>query len=205
MCGAAWSGEIDTPGTLHGAAALGVSGQVGGALSLPSEGSYLEVPDSDAIDAGTSDFSVAFWIKTTDGFATVMEKRDDAFGVIGYSVFVDPSTVGIQLADGTHHNYTAAASVADGEWHHVAISVDRDQTDGLKFYVDGALLEAQNPTGKTGDLSNDAPLLLGEHVAGGTGGTIGMLDQIYFYKRSITLAEVQTLAAGQHVDSVACD
>ena len=156
----------DAAGALDGSftsACSHLPGAVGDGLSMPGPG-FAVVPDGDAIDFGSGDFSVAFWLRSTigSGTASVLDKRGfDVSSVIGYHVYTWNGRLGFQLADGGWTNWTSTGFVADGEWHHVAVSVDRDQTDGLRFYVDGvALPDVIDPTVRSGSLSNASDLTL---------------------------------------------
>ncbi len=58
-------------------------------------------------------------------------------------------------------NYVSNISIADGKLHHVAVSVNRDQPDGGRWYLDGVEVvgERFNPT-RRGSLSNSKPLVI---------------------------------------------
>jgi hypothetical protein len=60
-------------GTIYGA--KWVDGKYGKALSFDGVDDYLEVPDSDILDSGTSDFSISLWYK-----ANSVPKKDDGNG-----------------------------------------------------------------------------------------------------------------------------
>ncbi|HVJ20028.1 MAG TPA: LamG domain-containing protein, partial [Polyangiaceae bacterium] len=160
-------------------------------------------PDSDAIDMGVSDFSVAFFVQTTDTGGAMLDKRVGP-PYRGYSVYFDSSAIGMQLADGDWQNFPATVTINDGQWHHVAITVDRDQADGLKFYIDGAFLTADDPTARSGDLSNTSPLFWGDNFDGGFS-MIGLLDEMGLYQRVLTPEEIELLAQGQAVDGDVCE
>ena len=45
-----------------------------------------------------------------------------------------------------------AGTVSDGEWHFVAVTVDRDSPAGIRLYVDGAIEAVCDPTPVPGSL-----------------------------------------------------
>ena len=203
-----WSGEAADPnGVLQGDAELGVPGQIDGALNLPNSG-HLQVPDTDVLDAGTSDWSIAFWVQTTVDGGTLAHKRMVSPELRGYVLFIDVGRVGVQLADNVlppnYTNYISDADINDGLWHHVAVTLDRDQTDGLKVYLDGSLNSIFDPTDRPGDLSNSEPLNWGANY-GGTSGMIGMLDEMSVHQRVLTPEEITLLTQGQTIDIAGCD
>ncbi len=192
-----------------------VPGMVAGALSFDGVDDHVQVPDPPyGLDVGTGDFSIDFWIKTTEsaGVATVIDKRSQPASALGYSVFLFNGNVGLQLADGNGAsfcssnpagsactNYNSTAFVADGQWHFVAVTVDRDQPQGIRFYRDGVLAGTGDPTIRPGALDNAAPLLIAGHSFNGGGAFAGELDEIeIFLRRVLGPGDVTELfAAGQ--------
>lgn len=182
------------------ASASTTCGEVSQALVLDGVDDYGEMPDADSLDVGTADFTVMAWVKpsSVSGVRVILDKRTVSGSTYkGYSFFLTSGTLGLQLATGTgtptYNNYalTAATITADGLWHHVAITVDRDSTTGMKFYLDGVYKGAGNPTGRTATLSNTAAMRLGKRSAGTSGGFFsGQIDEVQLYKRALSSAEI---------------
>ncbi len=89
--------------------------------------------------------------------------------------------------EGEEH-FSGATNVADNKWHHVALTYDGK---GLKLYVDGKV-EA--------DVKLAAPLAKNAHdlwIGGRPEGVVatGVLDEVRFYARALSGAEVAALAA----------
>ena len=145
------------------------------ALSFDGRDDYVEATHHPDLDVGTGNFSIDLWVKTeaTAGVEILVEKRtQDTDGVTGYSLFLFNGVPGIQLADGTGSatcgtdpgtssctNFVANTSIADGEWHFLAVTVDRDGL--LTFYIDGVIDSVFNPAIRANSLNNSAPLRLG--------------------------------------------
>ena len=72
---------------------------------------YANVPDGPGIDLGTSDFSIDFWIQTTDGqgLNAILDKRA-ASPVRGYRVFLQDGYPGLSMADGSIGTYALSAA-----------------------------------------------------------------------------------------------
>lgn len=104
--------------------------------------------------------------------------------VRGYVIYAIGGWLGVQLADGSHENFSTAAYVGDGLWHHVAITVERDSSTGFSVYLDKRLVTVANPTSRRGSLS-DHPWWPG-FMSGG-------LDEIKLFNRALTDAEIQNL------------
>ena len=146
-------------------------------------------------DIGATDFTAEFWMKAlpgengagncspgTDNWITgnIMFDRDingpGDHGDYGISLFSDGIAFGVHsgvIGDG--NGICGVTKVADGQWHHIAVT--RRQSDGLlRIFVDG-MLDAEG-TGPTGDVSyrdnrpvgspNDPFLVIGaeKHDAG---------------------------------------
>lgn len=202
-----WSMEPSSPAgaltdILHGhhgqlAGAAHVSGVVGDALQFAPGDSAL-VPDQSALDLGTGDFSVALWLRATVGGGPwpLLDKRELVSETRGYHLYLHNGGLGVQLADGTHQNFGSTMGVNDGTWHHVAVTVDRDQPDGIRFYKDGVQLAATgNPTARTGTLANAKPLNVGAH-SNGLSWFNGSIDELLLAGRVLSANEIALLAAG---------
>lgn len=153
---------------------------------------HLSAPNHAELNVGTGDISVDFWVRTTKttGVQTIIDKRSSA-PYRGYHVFMWKGAIGLQLADGNGYtNYMSKYAdgpedlqypdfgwIADGDWHHVAITVDRDQSNGIKFWVDGSFVNTRNPLDRRGDLTNTAQFRIGVNSFGAYRFT-GDLDEL---------------------------
>ncbi len=153
---------------------------------------YAEAPDDDALDFGTGDFSISMWLATdeTSGVRVILDKRKTISGVQGYHVFVVDGKLGFQLGDGNgYSNYASSTFIADGQWHAITISVDRDDPAGLVFYVDGTAVSTFNPTGRSGSVSNSDPLRIGSRSTNLGGHAHMVVDEIMLFERALSGAD----------------
>jgi concanavalin A-like lectin/glucanase superfamily protein len=190
-----------------------IDGVVGKALSFNGHTDEIRVPDAPALDFGASpggDFSIDFWLRTADQnlVASILDKRESAASPRGYAVFLSNGRLALQLAEGGAStcdsttatgctNYDSGIAVADGQWHHLAVTVDRDAADGIRWYLDGAEAGTRgNPTLRGDSLSNGAPLLIAAHAFFGLGAALkGDLDELELFDRALTPDEVQAIYA----------
>jgi hypothetical protein len=93
----------------------------------------------------------------------------------------DPETF---LSSGPGHN--------DGRWHHVAFTRERKSGD-LVLYVDGAAVDRAR--GSTARLDTPRRLAIGAMLPGG-GAFAGEIDEVRFYDRPLSEAEVRGTALG---------
>ena len=180
---------------------VAVNGYVAHSLSFDGINQYVEVPSYNAINFGTNDFSIDAWVRraTNDPGTSVriiVDKRDESGGVRGYSLFLgNGGALGFQLADGSFSNYSSSLAVAnDGQWHHVAVTVDRDNTNGIVFYLDGvadSLL--RNPVPYQASVSTTFPLRVGSRSSSVSFNFFGGIDEVELFSRVLTPAEVAAL------------
>ena len=135
-------------------------------------------------DFGRSPFTVMAWVRTTAG-GTILGKapakgkwapQGKAFFIRGGKLCYDVGMVGC---------VTSKRSVADGKWHHVAVT----RSDGLRLYVDGQLdtigdlefgPDGRGHVAKIGYASPNFPE-----------GFNGDLDDVRVYRRCLSDAEVR--------------
>jgi len=156
----------------------------------------VSIPSSAELSVGTGDFSLVFWVRTTagagSGFRAIQDKRW-AVPDVGYHVFLNEGRPGLQLMDSQDTcNFVAPSSIADGNFHLLAITVDRDSGTGGKIYVDGEVELEFDPTVVQGSLANGQEFRLGRRsdAWGGDGYFDGTIDEVRFYDRALSEAEV---------------
>ncbi|MCX6030337.1 MAG: SUMF1/EgtB/PvdO family nonheme iron enzyme [Chloroflexi bacterium] len=181
-------------------------GMVAYGLSFDGTDDYVEVADDPSLNFGaggdlTGTLTIDAWIKTADlGDVTILvDKRSivgaGALQLRGYALFLSKGWLGFQLADGTATDYVSTAFVADGHWHHVAVSVARNSQTGGKFYLDGAPVSGPygvfDPTLVPGSLTNPSPLRMGRSsLSFITGFYDGILDEVELFHRVLTPEEI---------------
>ncbi len=146
---------------------------------------------------GVNEMSVAAWIKPTSAkpiriglhnhpcCGTIVGQRDAGSWVIRYDSRNVGKEINFSVQPGWQgHNTIGVRSFVTNTWHHVVGVVDNDQ---LLFYVDGKL-EDQAPY--EGPMERNG---LTAEIGGSVshGGFIGVIDEVYLYKKALSSAEVQ--------------
>ena len=214
------------PASLGSGGPVPVSGAVGGVLAFDGVDDYVEIPDNAALNFGTGDFSVDAWIKTTQnsGVRVILDKRFEAGSAssgssgqkskqpasqvgstpTGYHLYLDNGKPGVQLAyGGSHFNYASNTSVADGNWHHLAVTVNRTgsnvpATKEILWYVDGLLVDTNPLPALTGSLDNTSPLRLAVRSSSLSGYWNGVLDELELFNNVLSGSDIFTIyAAGR--------
>lgn len=172
-----------------------VAGCVGNAFQFNGTNGYVNVPHHSSLQMGGGNFSIDAWVKTTQGsgIAPIVDKRTQSVGqVFGFTLFLFNGNLSFQMADGSWFNYISTMNVADGNCHHVAVSVTRNSSTGLVLYVDG-IAQTFNPLGITGSINNTAPLTIAKHSLQNDIWWNGVIDEVEIFNRALTSAEVNSV------------
>lgn len=97
-----------------------------------------------------------------------------------------------QISDGTTQMVLGgpeAIAIFDDRWHHIVLTVDRDQN--ATIYLDGLKLGRAEMRG-IGNISNRWPLLIGRFRWGGTSFN-GIIDEVRIYNKALSESEVRSL------------
>jgi hypothetical protein len=178
------------------------AGKVGQGFSLDGVNDRITAPDSATLDFGAGqDFSLEAWIKAQDsgndyGVATILSKRySPGAGTLGYELYLINGVLGLRMDDPTNlYAFQTNSGDLRGSYHHVAATVDRDSTNGLKLYVDGSVVATFNPTVVPGDLSNSEPWRIGNHPTPSLNCFFkGIIDEPAVYGRALGESEIQAI------------
>ncbi|MBM3846262.1 MAG: hypothetical protein FJ405_08255, partial [Verrucomicrobia bacterium] len=148
--------------------------------------------------------SVAFWMLSsgltgpgTDP-AAILDRRGTSGGLL-----LQQGTDGRLLvtarsgASTVRNSFSSGASVGDNRWHHVAVVFDQSAGGTISVYVDGQLDASGSNTGAWAWPTNTA---LGVGRVSDATSSIrrynGFLDDVRFYKRVLTSAEITEVAEG---------
>ncbi len=183
-----------------------IAGNVAGGLTFDGVDDYVEVADDSGLDFGTGDFSVDAWIRTTSLSVEpelLLDKRREQSvgGAQGWALFLFDGRLWFQLSSGAAaHNFDSGVSVNDDQWHHVAVTVDRDDPAGGTFYIDYTTPLPTpvtfDPTAAAGTLDNDLSLRFGRRSdSTDPGFYLGELDEVELFAGvALTAAEVEAIA-----------
>jgi hypothetical protein len=106
------------------------------------------------------DFSVAFWINTTDSAsdpAIIANKNWNASANQGWGIFAQGGgNLRVQMRDANDSRLSTRPPnvIRDGAWHHVVMTYKRGATGAVKMYLDGSLINTAAYSG-TGNIDTD--------------------------------------------------
>jgi hypothetical protein len=182
-------------GTLVGGTTF-ATGIVGQAFSLDGINDYVSIPSDTTLDA-TGPFSISAWIKrdTTGGFDTVVDR---GLGLTdpeaSYLLRVeDNDTVVFFWEDGTGTNTAVFSNqtIVDSDWHHLVGVFDGSSN---LVYIDGVFDDSATTT-LTPAVTTES-FHIGARKRTGLPFDLffdGLIDEVGFYNRGLTPAEVQRL------------
>ena len=192
-------------GVLGGGAVSDPQGRNGSAVAFDGAGSHVDVPNYPAIDIGEGDFSIEAWVRlstSVGGRRVIVEKVGDSTGILrGFSFYLQNGRPRCDIMDdsGSSSFNSGTLVPTDGQWHMLAVTLDRDNPDGVRFYLDGLPIGVVgNPTLRRGSLSEPhAALRIGAETAGAPAGFRGSIDDVSVLRRVLTSEEIQSLHAVQ--------
>ena len=125
-----------------------------------------------------------------------MDKRlISGANVTGYVIYLYNGKLGFQLGVGGSGQdaIDLSADLRNGQWHHIAITVDRDSATGGKAYVDGAPTVTFNPTARSGNLTNTQPFLIGRHETAAIANFIGEIDEVELFNTVVSATDIANI------------
>jgi len=183
-------------GTAMGSPAF-VPGKVGQAIELLGLNDYVEITGYKGI-LGPNAITVTAWIKTTN-----TETGTASNSIVGWGPNVDCQRFGFRVNNGrlrTEHqagNVQGDSNVADGEWHHAAVTVQANSTISYPEVV--LYLNGIDDTRPSTD-PNAFALAAGEDVSIGRRPSnddrffTGQIDDVRIYDRVLTQEEIAWMA-----------
>ncbi|MCP3977973.1 MAG: hypothetical protein GY716_01400 [bacterium] len=171
-----------------------LDGAVDWALSFRGTDDYVQVPHDSSMNCGEGDITIDGWIRTDSvsaSFELVVGKRASSPQLQGWLIYISARELALQMVSaGVSPSYWAEYTLPDGDWHHFAVTVDRDVPNGGKWYIDGVLRNSF--TALQGSLDNTNPLRMGYRTDNyfpplDFGGD---LDEVQLFCRNLSEAEI---------------
>jgi hypothetical protein len=182
-------------------------GRISQALCFSGANSNVTIPDNAGLRL-SHDLTIAAWIQTTNNTQKqdFISKYDFSGSETGYMLQMLPNgTVNLRLGGNNVASASRDASdstvINDGQFHHVAVVIPIG--GHVQFYIDGVL--TTTTTQVPAASGNSSPLYLGTFPNAFNGlPFVGCLDEVRVYSRSLSAAEIASLAtvAGPLISSV---
>jgi hypothetical protein len=198
------SGALSDGSTAPQTSAHAGTGRVLGALDFDGTDDVVSIPDSGALDLGTS-FTLSLWVQCDNAAraAVLLSKMDLAAPGSGWQLEWRGETQQWAVSAGRGGNaptvYTFSGALGAGTWQFVTAVYDGSAGAGARcrLYVNGApvSLASIECDGGGGPGANDLPVLLGAGQSSGSPTSFfdGRLDEIRIFSRALTEEEVAGL------------
>ena len=195
-----------------GAAVWTAAGRHGGAFTFDGT-KLLAVQDANFANIGTGDFTLMAWVRaipSTHGLTVFSKDLPNNSTRRGYALILNgPFWNNVRFHDADHpENHTRVyftANVIDSQWHHVAVSIDRDE--GAVAYVDGNVVPswiAGLPLiEQSGSLATTEPLIIGSSGLGLENPFVGSIDEVRVVGAALSRCQVRWLAGYPYDDGIA--
>lgn len=178
------------------------SGKFGKALSFDGTNDTASIPDNSALDFGTGDFTVSFWLKVTSTLTTnteygIVNKNSTFQGSAGWGIEVSSwggsaSTYQIILYNtgqstwGNTSSVSPPGSMSANQWYHV---VGTRQGTTMKTYVNGLLAGSKTHSDVGLTVNNSQAITIADHSWGPN--LPGLIDEVKVYNYALTADEVK--------------
>ncbi len=184
------SGSAGNTWTITNQAAQANAGVIGKSFVFDGASDYVSDATPAGLPLGATSRTFCMWIKTNA--VTNNPANLGAFAGTGNQRWLMRIKDGkLHLLLGTPTKTGTNATLNDGRWHHVAITLDSNDGNNIthtKFYVDGQLDSASAETaGVVDTVLNRCFLGSGN---GGSSGYNGQIDDFRIYTRNLTATEI---------------
>ncbi|MBI5384242.1 MAG: proprotein convertase P-domain-containing protein [Verrucomicrobia bacterium] len=165
------------------------------ALSFAAAGDYVSVPHQSALNAFP--LTVMAWVKTTSSAnALGVVNKYLAASQNGYQIYLNGGRVRAWYFRGVSGSYVQESPlgldggvVNDGNWHHVAFTVD---ATGGYLCVDGVLKATRAWSGSAGACTTARALEIGRYPSGGGTTFNGQIDEVQIWNVAKSSNEIVT-------------
>ncbi len=163
------------------------------AITLDGQEDYLAIPHLPSMPfSSKGDFTVECWLKTTATGTVVFSSRDEsntAFYAVELSINKYGAPTMIASDGAITKSVTGDVFVADGSWHHVAVT-DNGRSSLLRLYVDGIFADSISAPSEASRSSES--FIVGSR-AGRESFFAGQIDELRIWNIERTERELQAL------------
>tara|TARA_R100001460_G_scaffold79464_1_gene120461 strand:- start:230 stop:1123 length:894 start_codon:yes stop_codon:yes gene_type:complete len=191
----------DTCGNYNGTevAVTYTTGKFGNAASFNGSSSEIDLGNSQVFSVTqTGEISFSLWINSTDSDGGyVFAKGDDVAVKYEQNLYLNTNgTLNAAIynsAQGTAASVTTTATVNDGNWHHVVVTIDDGSS--MSIYVDNGTPVTTTSWSGTVAYESTVPFFLGafEGIPASSSKLNGKLDQVRVFPSVLTASQVTQL------------
>ena len=164
-------------------------GNANSAYSFDGINNYITVPNSTALQFGTGDFTVNYWLKTASNLQGILLSKTQNDGVQGISNYINYPSNGVVYSRydfGEENHLWTSDPLNNNIWHMVT---NTRQGNNIKIYIDG-VLKVTKTTSSIKNINNSNHLVFGANNSINGEWFNGSIDNIKFYSGILTNAEI---------------
>ncbi|HAW53311.1 MAG TPA: hypothetical protein DCX54_13445 [Flavobacteriales bacterium] len=143
---------------------------------------------SNAGPTGTTNRTVEAWIRSSNSISTQQVIVDWGSTATGGRFTLNMINFGKLRIEVGGNGFVSTATVADGNWHHVAVTYDDAAVTKASLYVDGVLDISQNFT-VTVNTASTSPITIGRRIDG-VNNFMGDIDEVRVWNVARTQTEI---------------
>jgi hypothetical protein len=153
----------------------------------------------------TGEISISLWVKTTDDTAYLYAKGDDSAAKYEHNLeLLANGTLKSAIYNsgaGLAASVTSTATVDDGNWHHVVVTIDDGSS--MSLYIDNGTPVTTTSWSGSVAYQSTVPFMLGafEGITSAGSKLNGSLDQIRIFNKALSSSEVTTLYGETYASS----
>lgn len=177
-----------------------VEGKYGLAGGFNGTSSEINLGNSQPLSVTqTGEISISLWVKTTDDTAYLYAKGDDSAAKYEHNLeLLANGTLKSAIYNsgaGEAASVTSTATVDDGNWHHVVVTIDDGSS--MSLYIDNGTPVTTTSWSGSVAYQSTVPFMLGafEGIPAASSKLNGSLDQIRIFNKAVSATEVGTLYA----------
>ena len=161
-----------------------------------TNGTRISLADNPAVNFGTGDFSLAFWIRTSQNppggtFPVPIHHEDESSSPrSGYGFFIDDTlnVLEFNVLSGGTEAISIGRDISDGNWHFI---VGVKTATKIYLYIDGIL---ENSTSHTlGSTDKAVAFEVGDKSNTANRELIGYIDEVTLWSKALSNEEVKSL------------
>ena len=175
-----------------------VEGKYGLAGSFNGTSSQINLGNSQPLSVTqTGEISISLWVKTTDDTAYLYAKGDDSAAKYEHNLeLLANGTLKSAILNsgaGEAASVTSTATVDDGNFHHVVVTIDNGSS--MSLYIDNGTPVTTTSWSGSVAYQSTVPFMLGafEGIPAASSKLNGSLDQIRIFNKAVSATEVGTL------------
>ncbi|MBN9618199.1 MAG: LamG domain-containing protein, partial [Actinobacteria bacterium] len=179
-----------TTGAVSGGVTFGTAGAISGdtntAATFNGTSGVINLGNPTALQLSCG--TVEAWVKTTDTDTSDSRTIAIKWMAYGISLYAGKPYVCDWNRGGTAVSVFGSTNVADGQWHHIAMTFESGVANGMRIYVDGQLDTVDMIT--VADQNHDAIIGAG-NIPASVGFFNGTLDEVAIYDTAWTASQIQ--------------